>query len=130
MLQQLEFKINLYLINMKKYSYIFISIIIGAIIIGNAISCNKEVAPPIKEIVYVTVKDTISEKSNIARIVELEHKCYLLQDSLNMIKDSIGEDLFVANYKLGRIKYYTDIAAKGNNIKYLRGWIYRVLNEK
>ena len=37
---------------------------------------------------------------------------------------------FVSNYKFARIKYYTDIAAKGNNIKFLRGWIYRVLKEK
>lgn len=90
-------------------------------------SCS--VTPPIEKIIYVPVKDTIFEKSNINRIIELEHKCYLLTDSLNIIKDSIGEDLFIAKYKLGRIKYYNDIAAKGNNIKYLRGWINRVLNE-
>ena len=92
------------------------------------ISCNHNVTP-IEKIIYVPVKDTISEKTNITRIVELEHKCYILQDSLNNIKDSLGEDLFVAKYKLGRIKYYNDIAAKSNNIKYLRGWINRVLNQ-
>lgn len=26
-----------------------------------------------------------------------------------MIRDSLGEDLFIANYKLARIKYYTKI---------------------
>lgn len=127
---------------MKKYVYIIIGIIL-IIIVGCLFSCNNNYIPPIEKIVYVSVKDTISEKINTARIAELEHKCYLLQDSLNTVrdslntvrdslntvKDSFGEDLFITNYKLGRIKYYNDIAAKGNNIKYLRGWINRVLNE-
>lgn len=111
---------------MKTYAYIIIGIILSLVCL-NLISCNHNV-PPVEKIIYVPVKDTISEKSNIARIVELEHKCYLLQDSLNIVKDSLGEDLFVAKYKLGRIRYYNEIAAKGNNIKYLRGWINRVLN--
>ncbi len=112
---------------MKKYNYIIIGII-TCTIIGNLISCNRYV-PPVEKIVYVPVKDTISEKENIARIVELEHKNSILRDSLNYIKDSIGEDLFVARYKLGRIKYYNEIAGKNNNLKYLRGWINRVLKE-
>ena len=89
-------------------------------------SCNT---PPVKEIIYVPVKDTISDKSNIARIVELEHELKLTRDSLQVAKDTLGADLFVANYKLQRIKEYNQIAAKNNNIKYLRGWINRVLNE-
>lgn len=113
---------------MKKYTYIIIGIIL-IIIVGCLIFCNNNSVLPVEKIVYVPVKDTISEKTNVARIVELEHKCYLLQDSLNTIRDSIGEDLFIAKYKLGRIKYYNDIAAKGNNIRFLRGWINRVLNE-
>ena len=112
---------------MKTYAYIIIGIILS-LVCFNLISCNHNV-PPVEKIIYVPVKDTIFEKNNIARIVELEHKCYLLQDSLNTVKDSLGEDLFIAKYKLGRIKYYVDVAAKGNNIKYLRGWCLRVLNE-
>ena len=113
---------------MKKYVYIIIGIIL-IIIVGCLFSCNNNFIPPVEKIVYVSVKDTISEKINTARIAELEHKCHILQDSLKIIKDSIGEDLFIARYKLRRIKYYNDIAAKGNNIKYLRGWINRVINE-
>ena len=53
------------------------------------------------------------------------------QDSLNSYKadTTISAELFVAKYKLERIRYYNNIAAKGNNIKYLRGWINRVLND-
>lgn len=116
-----------------KYSIVIIETIIRLIIISLVITVSVSVvscdSAPVEKVIYVPVKDTISEKSNIARIVELEHKCNLLQDSLNMIKDSLGKDLFIAKYKLGRIKYYNDIAAKGNNIKYLRGWINRVLND-
>lgn len=90
-------------------------------------ACNQ--SPVEKEVIYVPVKDTISDTSNIIRIVNLERELQLTRDSLNSVRDSIGEDLFVARYKLARIKYYNNIAAKGNNIKFLRGWINRVLNE-
>lgn len=46
-----------------------------------------------------------------------------------MICDSLQAELDVANFKLERIKYYNDIAVKGNNIKFLRGWINRVIND-
>lgn len=52
-----------------------------------------------------------------------------LCDSLLKINDSISEQLIISNIKLERIKEYNRIAAKGNNIKYLRGWINRVLSE-
>lgn len=48
-------------------------------------------------------------------------------DSLNTVADSINNELNVANFKIERIKYYNEIAAKNNNIKYLRGWINRVI---
>lgn len=43
--------------------------------------------------------------------------------------DSLKSELLVKELKLARIKEYNKIAAKGNNIKYLRGWINRVLEE-
>ena len=54
----------------------------------------------------------------------------VVKNDLNNTRDSLKEEKFISNYKFARIKYYTDIAAKGNNIKFLRGWIYRVLKEK
>ena len=102
--------------------------IIFAVLAVLAVSACVQ-SPVEKEGIYVPVKDTISDNSNVIRIVNLERELQLTRDSLNSVRDSIGEDLFVARYKLSRIKYYNDIAAKGNNIKYLRGWINRVLNE-
>ena len=106
-----------------------INIVIAVIAIFVITACNN--SPVEKEFIYVHVpvhvKDTIAEKANIMRITTLEHELKLTRDSLNIIKDSLNEKLFVANYKLARIKRYNEIAAKGNNIKYLRGWINRVL---
>ena len=106
-----------------------VNIVIAVIAIFVITACNN--SPVEKEFIYVHVpvhvKDTITEKANIMRITTLEHELKLTRDSLNIIKDSLNEKLFVANYKLARIKRYNEIAAKGNNIKYLRGWINRVL---
>ena len=49
--------------------------------------------------------------------------------ALNNKLDSISSKLFISEYKLNRIKYYNDIAGNKNNIKYLRGWINRVINK-
>lgn len=105
-----------------------------SIIIILSICCislhKNNVYSPVEKIVYVPVQDTVSERTNIATIIRLEYDLALTQDSLRMAKDSIGEDLVVARIKLARIKEYNRIAAKGNNIKYLRGWINRVLNDE
>lgn len=97
------------------------------IIASMVTSCRY--SPPVKETIYVPVKDTVNEQSNIARIIRLEHDIVLYQDSLRLVRDSLGENLFIANYKLAKIKRYNELAAKGNNIKYLRGWINRALDE-
>lgn len=89
-------------------------------------ACNQ--SPVEKTVIYVPVKDTISDNSNIIRIINLERELQLTRDSLNSVRDSIGEDLFVARYKLARIKYYTNIVdKKPSQMKFYRGWIKRVL---
>ena len=99
-------------------------------IIFGCCGCNRETtAPPIKEYIYVPVRDTVTEANNIAKIISLQHELKLTRDTLNSVRDSIGDDLFIARFKLARIKQYNEIAGKGNNIKYLRGWINRVLEE-
>lgn len=97
-------------------------------------SCNNIKYIPVKEYVYIT--DTISEKKYLKEIEVLKYDISLIKDSSNIIIDSLNNvinelnsDNFVLNYKLLRIKEYNRIAAQGNNIKFLRGWINRVLNE-
>lgn len=56
-----------------------------------------------------------------------------LRDSINIYKakyDSVNSQLFLSNYKLNKIREYNNIAAKGNNIKFLRGWIKRALGDE
>lgn len=99
------------------------------IVIIASIVTSCRYSPPVKETIYVPVRDTVNEQTNIARIIRLEHDITLYQDSLRLVRDSLGENLFIANYKLAKIKRYNELAAKGNNIKYLRGWINRALDE-
>lgn len=55
----------------------------------------------------------------------------LYNDSINSLineLDSVNEELQINKIKIERIREYNRIAAQGNNIKFLRGWINRVIN--
>ena len=54
--------------------------------------------------------------------------CYVI-DSLEKLNNKYEEELNIALFKIDRIKEYNRIAGNGNNIKFLRGWINRTLNE-
>lgn len=96
-----------------------ITTVIGiSIIVFYINSCSKKlVSDRIKrvEVVDTTLVDSIK----------------VLNDSLDYYRNdtAITAELFVLRYKLERIKYYNELAGKGNNIKFLRGWINRVVNE-
>ena len=96
---------------------------VGAIL-GMVHSCASKIAPPIKDIQYIKVEDS-------TRILALENVLQLTRDSLNVYKNDtiMSEDEFILRFKLERIRYYNECAGKGNNGKFLRGWINRVLNE-
>lgn len=53
------------------------------------------------------------------------------KDSINSLineLDSVNEELQINKIKIERIREYNRIAAQDNNIKFLRGWINRVIN--
>ena len=92
---------------------------------------------PVKEIIkYVLVKDT-TDSINFANQLDMltnKYEVDILElnkalDQLKKTNDSLNVQLFNANYKLNKIAEYNRIAAKGNNIKYLRGWINRTLEQ-
>lgn len=110
----------------------FIGILIGIfILVILAIclpsGCARRITP-VPEIHYVPVTDSTS----INELILAKELLRRTQDSLNAYKSdtTMSADYFVAKYKLERIRYYNEIAGKGNNIKFLRGWINRTLNEK
>jgi hypothetical protein len=92
-------------------------------VVGAAHSC-KEQPTPIPVEAPAPIHDT----------VWVDHTVYIEDtigiDSLIRENNYLREQLFVAEYKLERIRYYNDIAAKGNNITFLRGWINRVLKDE
>lgn len=106
-----------------KFFFVVCFLSVGAAL-GLCHSCASKVAPSIKEIQYVEVVDS-------SKIIELQNVLQLTRDSLNVYKhDTImSEDEFILRFKLERIRYYNECAGKGNNIKFLRGWVNRVLNE-
>lgn len=99
-------------------------LIIPILLLFTLISCKQ--SAPIKEIVYVPVTDSICVDS----LVYYKKILKQTQDSLNAVRDTTAEDLFIARYKLGRIKYYTNIVDnKSSQMKFYKGWIKRVLRD-
>lgn len=87
--------------------------------------------------------DIINEKDDyiyelneklIIQNIEVENykdSIVLYKDSINSLineLDSVNEELQINKIKIERIREYNRIAAQGNNIKFLRGWINRVIN--
>lgn len=102
----------------------FIGIIVIAV--GITIVVSACCTPPVEKRIYVTVTDSTAIDSLIYYREQLKRT----QDSLAYVKDSLGEDLFIAKYKLGRIKYYTNIVDNNpSQIKFYKGWIKRALKE-
>lgn len=98
---------------------IIIGLIICASINNNIVKQEKEDYAKKYANVYIQQVDSIKF---------INDSILNINNSLLITKDSINEELFVAKYKLERIRYYNDIAKNGNNIKFLRGWVYRVLD--
>lgn len=104
-----------------------IGLVIGIIlgVLSGAALYDKNPEPIIK---YIPIRGSSTDSITIVNLTEQLRRT---QDSLNAYKadTTISAELFVTKYKLERIRHYNEIAAKGNNIKYLRGWLNRVLNE-
>ena len=69
-------------------------------------------------------------KYNI-KVENYKDSIIIYKDSINSLineLDSVNEELQINKIKIERIREYNRIAAQGNNIKFLRGWINRVIN--
>ena len=133
-LKQVEYKVELYFKIMKeKVSTIIIYVLItlisfsitSMIILGYYTKKEKEHNQDIILYYEDLLQNVNIENENLKDSViyykSMYNECVLLCDSL-------CEEIAVRDIKLARIAEYNRIAGQNNNIKYLRGWINRVLN--
>lgn len=80
---------------------------------------------------FNAAKDSIIYLKNCLELVESQRD--VASSNLNSCDSTnvaLRQELFVANYKLGRIKEYCNIVKRDNTqLKFLRGWINRVLED-
>ena len=133
-LKQVEYKVELYFKIMKeKVSTIIIYVLIALIsfsvtsmiILGYYTKKEKEHNQEIIFYYEDLLQNVNPENENLKDSINyykgMYNECVLLCDSL-------CEEIAVRDIKLARIAEYNRIAGQNNNIKYLRGWINRVLN--
>lgn len=87
-------------------------------------------AVPAVEVHYIPLRGSSTDSITIVNLTEQLRRT---RDSLNAYKadTTISAELFVAKYKLERIRHYTAIVdKKPNQIKFYKGWIKRVLKEE
>lgn len=107
----------------KMFNAFFIILIVG--ILATSICSihlnNKKENVIQRDTIIVNVTDSTLVLQNYS----LCHEIDSLQNQLIKVEDELN----IAIFKLERIRNYNEIAKNGNNIKYLRGWINRVLDE-
>lgn len=77
------------------------------------------------------IKDNLSITKDSLRLEQIKYKDAIFNLSIcDSSSKVLNSELFVANYKLGRIKEYCDIVKRDNTqLKYLRGWVMRALED-
>lgn len=87
--------------------------------------------------IIINEKDSCIHELNeklLMQNIEVENykdSVIIYKDSINSLinkLDSVNEELQINKIKIERIREYNRIATQGNNIKFLRGWINRVIN--
>lgn len=111
---------------MKIETKITIGLIAFVVAIGIAgvigeLKYKKRIIEEIPDTVFIDIQDS--------SLVTVNDSLYTVIDSLTDLNMKYKEELTIALFKLDRIKQYNRIAGNGNNIKYLRGWINRTLDE-
>jgi len=108
-----------------------------------AISCKPKANVITKPDVVSRHKfDSVSTELNVAKdsIIYLKNRLELVESQYDIASSNLNScdstnvilrsELFVANYKLGRIKEYCNIVKRDNTqLKFLRGWVNRVLED-
>lgn len=133
-LKQVEYKVKLYFRIMKDLILSILVIALAAIIPYSILITKYSFDNTKKEEEHN--QEVVFYYEDLLQNVNIENEN--LKDSINYYKgmydecvllcDSLCEEIAVRDIKLARIAEYNRIAGQNNNIKYLRGWINRVLN--
>lgn len=136
--KQVEYKVKLYFNVMVIDKNITVLILAICVFFGTCIGCIVKIRFTNNKIQELEEKneEIVLHYENVLQDVNIENEN--LKDSVRyyrdayndcvLLCDSICEEIVVRDIKLERIAEYNRIAGQNNNIKYLRGWINRVLN--
>lgn len=122
---------------MKRYEAISATIILTLLLISMmyAIFINFKykdyLFPAPKHVIDTVYIDNTNEDliNKCDSLMVVNDSLMIVNDSLILINTKYKNELDVSLFKLERIREYNKIAGKGNNIKFLRGWINRVLED-
>ena len=122
---------------MKRYEAISATIILILLLISivYAIFINFKykdyLLPTPKHIIDTVYVDNTNENliNKCDSLMVINDSLMIINDSLILINTKYKNELDVSLFKLERIREYNKIAGKSNNIKFLRGWINRVLED-
>ena len=133
-LKQAEYKVKLYFKIMKGEMLFTVVVVLIALTFFSMIArCsidysvekekehNQEIVLYYEDLLQNVNIENENLKDSVTYYKSMYNECVLLCDSL-------CEEIAVRDIKLARIAEYNRIAGQNNNIKYLRGWINRVLN--
>lgn len=136
--KQVEYKVKLYFNIMSAADKLIMLLILVTIFFFTCFSCIIKIAFMANDIQALEEKneEMALHYENVLQDVNIENEN--LKDSVRyyrdayndcvLLCDSLCEEIAVRDIKLERIAEYNRIAGQNNNIKYLRGWINRVLN--
>lgn len=119
-----------------------VKICLFIVLFAGIVSCKTKTKNVDQSYYYEQVINNLSAELEVANDsiaslnIKLEFKDSLYNTVVNNLNacDSsninLRSELFVANYKLGRIKEYCNIVKRDNTqLKFLRGWVNRVLED-
>lgn len=133
-LRQVEYKVKLYFKIMKGEMLCTVVVVLIALTFFSMIarcsidySVEKEKEHNQETILYYEdlLQNVNIENENLKDSIDYYKSMY---NECVLLCDSLCEEIAVRDIKLARIAEYNRIAGQNNNIKYLRGWINRVLN--
>jgi hypothetical protein len=96
---------------------------------NKTIELYKDTISMYEENIFKLTTDIVQYNIEVENYKDTVSNLRCQMDSIIIELDSVNEELILAKIKLERIKEYNRIAAQGNNIKFLRGWINRVFND-